>query len=95
LLGTTAQGLLVGLSLAPLHRAAMQGVHESEMGMSAGLYSMLRFAGQIMGTATAGVVLQSGLERLPAPIQAYQIVFWVFAAAAVVGTFLAVQLRDA
>jgi MFS family permease len=94
LLSTTAHGLLVGLSLAPLHRAAMHGVIESEMGMAAGLYSMLRFAGQILGYASAGVLLQSGLERLAAPILAYQLVFWLFAAAALVGAVFATQLRE-
>lgn len=88
-------GLLIGLSLAPLHRAAMQRIDKEEVGMAAGLYSMIRFAGQILGTAIAGVLLQRGLERLPAPIDAYQSVFWTFAAVALVATVVGWQLREA
>ncbi len=47
-------GLLIGLSLAPLHRAAMERIDEEEIGMAAGLYSMIRFAGQLLGTSLAG-----------------------------------------
>lgn len=89
-----AHGLLIGLSLAPLHRSAMQGIQADEVGMAAGLYSMIRFAGQILGTAIAGVLLQRGLERLPMPIDAYQFVFWVFAGLAVVATLAGTQLRE-
>jgi len=59
-----AHGLIIGLSLAPLHRLAMHGVDEAETGMAAGLYSMLRFAGQILGAALAGVLLQQGLDHM-------------------------------
>lgn len=90
-----AHGFLIGLSLAPLHRAALQRVDKDEVGMAAGLYSMIRFAGQILGTAIAGVLLQRGLERLPAPIDAYQAVFWTFAGVALVATLIGWQLREA
>ena len=90
-----AHGLLIGLALAPLHRAAMQNVQEDEVGVAAGLYSMIRFAGTILGTAIAGVLLQWGLERYPQPIGAYQAVFWSFAGVALVATALAWGLREA
>jgi MFS family permease len=87
-------GLLIGISLAPLHRAAMQEIAPSETGMAAGLYSMIRFAGQILGTALAGVFLQRALAHVAAPIAAYQSVYWIFAAAAVVNVFMGWGLRD-
>ncbi len=87
-------GLLIGLSLAPLHRAAMQRIDDAEVGMAAGLYSMIRFAGQILGVALAGILLQRGLEQFHMVIDAYQMVYWVFAGVALLATVTAWQLRD-
>ncbi len=81
-------GLLVGLSLAPLHRASMQGVPAEETGAAAGLYSMIRFAGQILGVAVAGVILQRQLAQAPSPIVAYQTVFWLYVGVAVIATLI-------
>ena len=92
---TMGHGLMIGMSLAPLHRAAMQGIDDADTGLAAGLYSMIRFGGQIMGTAIAGVLLQAGLERYAAPVQAYQSVFWIFAGVALLATFAAWQIREA
>ena len=92
---TMGHGLMIGMSLAPLHRAAMQRIDDAETGLAAGLYSMIRFGGQIMGTAIAGVLLQAGLERYAAPVQAYQSVFWIFAGVALLATFAALQIREA
>jgi EmrB/QacA subfamily drug resistance transporter len=87
-------GFLIGLSLAPLHRAAMHGVGEAEVGIAAGLYSLVRFAGQILGTAVAGVLLQQGLDQLQAPIEAYQQVLWVFTGVALLATLIGWFLRE-
>ncbi|RIK40178.1 MAG: hypothetical protein DCC55_15785 [Chloroflexi bacterium] len=81
-------GLAIGLALAPLHRAAMQGIGHHEAGSAAGLYSMIRFAGQILGVAVAGVALQQGLAQSATPIAAYQVVFWLYAGVAVVATLI-------
>ncbi len=89
-----AHGLIIGLSLAPLHRSAMVGVSDAETGMAAGLYSMIRFAGQIMGTALAGVLLQRGLTQMPEPIGAYQTVFWLFTGVALLAAVLSWGLRE-
>lgn len=80
-------GLVIGLSLAPLHRAALHNIPNQESGSAAGLYSMVRFAGQIMGVAIAGVVLQRGLAGAATPINAYQTVFWLYAGVAALGLF--------
>jgi DHA2 family methylenomycin A resistance protein-like MFS transporter len=85
---SATHGLLIGLSLAPLHRAAMHGVPDQETGAAAGLYSMIRFAGQILGVAVAGVVLQQGLAQAAAPIAAYQMAFWLYVGVAAVATLI-------
>jgi MFS family permease len=89
-----AHGLIVGLSLAPLHRASMQGVAEGESGAAAGLYSMIRFAGQILGVAVAGVTLRQGLLQAQAPINAYQSVFWFYAGVAVLAVAIGWRVSD-
>jgi MFS family permease len=81
-------GLAIGLALAPLHRAAMQGIADHEAGSAAGLYSMIRFAGQILGVAVAGVALQQGLAQSVTTIAAYQTVFWLYAGVAVLATLI-------
>lgn len=94
LLLTTLHGFVIGISLAPLHRSAMQGVADAESGSAAGVYSMIRFAGTILGTAMAGVLLQQGLSTLHSAIGAYQMVFWVFTGVAVAATLFSWWLRD-
>jgi MFS family permease len=91
---SATHGLLIGLSLAPLHRAAMHGVSDQEAGAAAGLYSMIRFAGQILGVAVAGVVLQQGLAQAATPITAYQMVFWLYVGAAAVATLISWGVGD-
>ena len=87
-------GLLIGISLAPLHRAAMHGIAAGESGSAAGMYSMLRFTGQILGTAMGGVALQRWLAQTQTPIVAYQQVFWLFVIVAVVATAMSWGVRD-
>jgi MFS family permease len=87
-------GLVIGLSLAPLHRAAMQGIADHETGAAAGIYSMIRFAGQILGVAVAGVVLQASLAQM-AHIAAFQLVFWLYVGVAVVGVLLTWGITEA
>jgi MFS family permease len=89
-----AHGLIIGLSLAPLHRSSMQEVADHEAGAAAGLYSMIRFAGQILGVAVAGVLLQQQLSLVTTPVAAYQFVLWLYVGVAVVATLLAGLIRD-
>lgn len=88
-IAVTFQGLTIGLSLAALHRGAMEGIAESETGTAAGLYSMIRFAGIVLGTALAGVMLQMGLEEGGLVLDAYQMVYKMFALVAILGVGLA------
>jgi len=78
-------GLGVGLMLAALHRAAIQDVPEQQIGVAAGLYSMIRFVGMATGTALSGVLLQSYANQALPPLAAYQATFQLFAISAALG----------
>ena len=88
------QGLSVGTMLAALHQAAMSETEEDEMGTAAGVYSMIRFVGVAVGTALAGVLLHTGLERGLPVIEAYQQVFLYVALAGLVGITASLGLRS-
>ncbi|MEM7531035.1 MAG: MFS transporter [Chloroflexota bacterium] len=91
-------GLFIGLSLGPLHRSAMQGVSDEESGSAAGLYSLIRFSGIVLGTAVAGVFLQQGLSQATTqgaePVVAYQVVFWGYAGVALLNLVISWWLKD-
>jgi MFS family permease len=91
--GTVIHGLGAGLSLAPLHRTALAGVDSEHAGSAAGVYSMTRFAGSMLATALAGVILQNGLDRGLDTLDAYQMVFAFLAAAGLLGVLVASRLR--
>ena len=80
--------------LAALHSAAMQQVPQEQMGVAAGLYSMIRFAGAVIGTALAGVLLQIFLDQGLLTINAYQIVFLCIAGFSAAGLLAAFNLRE-
>jgi EmrB/QacA subfamily drug resistance transporter len=92
-LGILVHGLAASTSLAALHRAAMVDVPAEQSGVAAGLYSMIRFAGSVFGTALGGVILQQGLDRLLAPVEAYQLVYLFIAGVALLGAILGVGLK--
>lgn len=91
--GTVTHGLGAGLSLAPLHRTALGSIDSEHAGSAAGVYSMMRFAGSMLATALAGVILQSGLDRGLDTLDAYQMVFAVLAVAGLLGALCASRLR--
>jgi len=92
-LGVIGQSTGAGLSLAPLHRASTIGIARDQTGVAAGLYSMVRFAGVVFGTALSGVILQQGLNRAVAPITAYQLVFWFIAGVTLLGAIIGAWLK--
>jgi MFS family permease len=97
-LGLIAAGLLIhglgaGLALASLHRTSMGKILPEQLGMAAGLYSMIRFGVSTLGVALAGVVLQSGLNQSIPVIEAYQTVFWCIAGVALAGVIIAWHLK--
>ncbi|MBX3012567.1 MAG: MFS transporter [Caldilineaceae bacterium] len=88
-------GMGAGLSLAVLSAVAMRDVPAAQAGAAAGLFSMIRFSGSIVGTTLAGVLLRQSLGYSGIPITAYQMVFGAVAAVAIIGALLAVQLKVA
>jgi len=92
--GLVTHGLGAGIYLAPLHRTAMSRVEQNQTGVAAGMYSMTRFAGRAIGATLGGVVLQQGLDRSLPAIEAYQILFWFFAAAALLGLVVGWRLKE-
>jgi EmrB/QacA subfamily drug resistance transporter len=87
-------GLGAGFVLAALHRAALGGISEAQMGAAAGIYSMIRFAGVVIGTALAGVILQHYFDLAVPLIDAYQVVFLVFGGFALAGVLIGLNLHE-
>ena len=89
-----AYGLGTGLMLAALHRSALNEVAELEMGAAAGLYSMFRFLGSVIGTALAGVILQYNLDASLSTIASYQRSFLFFTLFPFLGLAVAIGIRE-
>lgn len=85
-------GTGAGLMLVALHHASMQNIPVERMGMAAGLYSMLRFMGVVIGTALAGVILQHYIDQSVPMIEAYQRVFLFYVGFSVLGVIVGVGL---
>ena len=92
--GLMGHGLGAGLSLAALHRSALNKIPPQQTGLAAGLYSMIRSAGIVLGGVLGGVILQYGLEQFALPINAYRLVFWFVAGVALLGVIIAWGLRE-
>ncbi len=86
-------GMGAGLSLAVLSNVVMGDVPQAQSGAAAGLFSMIRFSGSIIGTTLAGVFLRQALGFSALPVAAYQIVFGTVAVVAVIGALLALRLE--
>lgn len=86
-------GMGAGLSLAVLSAVAMSDIPPAQAGAAAGLFSMIRFSGSIVGTTLAGVLLRQALGYSSLPLTAYQIVFGIVGAVAFSGALLAVRLK--
>ncbi len=93
-IGNVIHGLGAGLSLAALHRTALGSITAEQTGVAAGIYSMTRFAGSMLATALAGVILQNGLDRNLSLLAAYQVVFAFLAGLGILGVFIASQLNE-
>ena len=92
--GLLCHGLGAGLSLAAFHRASMSQIRQEQSGQAAGIYSMIRFAGILMGSALGGVLLQQAEIVTGSMTQAYQFVFIFIAAAAFCGVLAGSRLRE-
>lgn len=87
-------GLAAGFVLAALHRAAIGNISHAQMGSATGLYSMIRFAGAMIGTALCGVILQHYFDQGLPIIDAYQRAFLFLATAALAGSLLGFTLGE-
>ncbi len=89
-------GLAAGVYLAPVHRAAMGAVPGSKSGAAAGLYSVLRYGGSLLGPAVSGVLLEAGLRAGGAAgaAQAYQAALLAVSAAGIPAVGFALVLRE-
>ena len=93
--GTLAfHGIGAGLLLASLHRYVMGTVDESHRGAVAGVYSMLRFVGAVIGTSLSGVILQQHLDAGLDLVPAYQQTFVMLAVFPVAGILVAQVLKE-
>ena len=87
-------GLGAGAVLVALHRSAMGGLSDEEMGAAAGVYGTVRFAGSAVGTALVGALLQLYLDRAIPVIEAYQSVFFWFILFPVIGFVVGLRLYE-
>ncbi len=87
-------GMGAGLSLAVLSAVAMSDIPQRQAGAAAGLFSMIRFSGSILGSTLAGVLLRQTMGNTLLPITAYQVVFGAVAGVALLGALLAVRLQS-
>jgi EmrB/QacA subfamily drug resistance transporter len=93
-LGLMVHGGAAGLSLAVLHRLAMDYVPVHRAGAAAGLYSMVRFFGSVIGATLGGVVLTQALDYFANPIDAYHLAFWCWAAVGVLAVLMIWPVRE-
>ncbi|HCK10294.1 MAG: hypothetical protein CME21_22220 [Gemmatimonadetes bacterium] len=87
-------GVGAGLMLASLHRYVMGTIDEEHRGAAAGVYSMLRFVGAVIGTSLSGVFLQHYLDAGVGTVLAYQETFVMLAAFPIVGLLVAQTLKE-
>ncbi|MCB0212861.1 MAG: MFS transporter, partial [Anaerolineae bacterium] len=87
-------GLGAGLSLAALHRASLSKIPHEQTGTAAGVYSMVRFGGNVLGPIVGGVVLQQGLDQALLPIEAYHVVFWCICGVMICGVLIGWKLYE-
>jgi MFS family permease len=92
--GLLVNGLGAGLALPALHRAAMSHPEGERGGATAGLYSMIRFWGMMLGTALAGVLLQYLLDQGIAPLLSYRFAYISTIIVGLIGALTAATLRD-
>lgn len=92
--GLVLHGSAAGFSLAALHHSALHRVPTQESGAAAGVYSMMRFSGSLVGAALAGVVLQHGLGSFEAATKAYAVAFAAVACVGLAGAGAAFGLRE-
>ena len=92
--GLILYGLGAGLALPALHRAVMSGPDGERDGAAAGLYSMIRFWGMMLGTALAGVLLQTLLDRGLPPAASYRFAYASTVVVGIIGVAIVATLKE-
>ncbi len=96
-------GLGAGVYLAPVHRAAMASVPRAESGAAAGLYSVLRYGGSLLGPAISGVIVEArlaaragadGLVPAAAAAPAYQAALLAISLAGIGAVAVSLAIRE-
>ena len=93
-IGVVTHGFGAGLGLAALHRTALGSVDSEQGGAASGVYSMVRFAGSMLSTAMAGVILQTALDSGLSTLNSYQVAFGVLVGLGVLGTFTGLRIQQ-
>ena len=93
--GLIVAGLCGGISLTPFTKTAVSALGPDKVGLAAGLYNTLRFAGIAVSTPLLGLLLvqgfaqYGGLETVSEPYQfAFQVLAVIAAAGSVVSVFI-------
>jgi EmrB/QacA subfamily drug resistance transporter len=94
-LALMVHGGSAGMSLAVLHRIAMDDVPSDLAGAAAGLYSMVRFFGSVIGATLGGVILTQALARSPMMIDAYHFTFLCTAVVGLIAILSVWRVKDA
>ena len=92
-IGLALNGLGSGLSISALDRAAMVQISKKRVGIAAGMYSMIRMVGAVLGASLAGVLLQQGLDSGLAVLAAYRVVFWAISGIGLLGVASGLTMR--
>ena len=83
-----------GTNLSSLHKTALGGVDAEKSGAAAGVYSMTRFAGSMLATAIAGVILQIVQDSGYSLLLSYQLTYGFLVLMGGVGLITALRLRQ-
>lgn len=94
LAAVVVHGLGAGLCLAALHIYALAATPQSQAGAAAGLYSMVRFGGSMLGAAIGGVILQAGFDAHGVVLRAYSATFIFYVAAGVLAAAFSIGLSS-
>jgi len=95
--GLIVAGLSGGISLTPFTKTAVAALGEDRVGLAAGLYNMLRFAGIAISTPILGLLLAQGFARyggLETVTPPYQSAFLLLSVVAVAGAGVASLIPD-
>jgi MFS family permease len=93
--GMILGGLGAGISLTPFTKGAVAALGDEHVGLAAGLYNMIRFAGAAASAPLMGLLLASGFEKaggLESISEPYRLGFQILFLCALLGTWIASRM---